>query len=207
VFDSSVFPRAAEYFGQLPGGLDSYPMCRARAEVVEAAWRQYGETVRGRGVPPPLEGLFAGEYPGQEWIPEVYAQLTNLMIRDVAFETDEAYFEWSDDVTAALFDRPVFRAMMRMMPPKVIVMGATKRWGVFHEGSVLAATAFGGARAQSVNATVKLTFPGTLFSQLYLETLTGSFRVILEGVRAKDPTVRLSGVTPGEATYELTWQQ
>lgn len=156
-------------------------------------------------MPEPLGALVRGTVEPRAWIPAVVFQAANLMVRDVAFATDEAFHDWTYDASRELFDKPLLRTLMRLMSPTLIVMGSARRWKEFHQGSTLVARTLS-AQGPRARARATLTYPEGLYPRLFLSGLEHAFAAALAGARAKNPLVRLADASPTEAFFDVTWE-
>jgi hypothetical protein len=215
--DPARLPRAAAYLSSLPQGLQSFPRCRVRDVTVEPYARAFGALAEEPGLPTPVVDIFAGVGGGPTY-PEVVFQLVHLVVRDRVFDDDAPFYEWIFDANAQLFDRPILRSLMRLVSPTLIVLGAAKRWGAFHDGSELTAdrVVVSGDRAETFS---HLRYPSGLFSNVFLRGLEHVFMAALLSSRARAPRVKLARVedigpgslsgTPSEslalASYEVSW--
>lgn len=216
--DPDRLPRAAAYLASLPKGLDSFPSCRVRDVTVEPYARAFGALADEPELPTLLVDLFAGAGGGSSY-PEVVFQAAHLVVRDRVFEDDAPFYEWIFNANALLFDRPIVRSLMRLVSPSLIVLGAAKRWGAFHDGSELTAdrVVISGDRAATFS---HLKYPSGLFSKVFLGGLEHVFMAALLSSSARAPRVKLARVEdigPGTlaggpstvlacASYEVGWQ-
>jgi hypothetical protein len=215
--DPVRLPHAAAYLAALPQGLGSFPDCRVREVTVEPYARAFGALADEPGLPAPVADLFAGIGRGPTY-PEVVFQLAHLVVRDRVFEDDAPFYEWIFNANVLLFDRPILRNLMRLVSPTLIVLGATRRWAAFHDGSELTAdrVVVAGERAQTAS---HLKYPAGLFSRVFLRGLEGVFMAALLASRAREPQVKLGGVEEGPgavvgvpgatlatASYEVSWR-
>ena len=216
--DPVRLPHAAAYLAALPEGLASYPACRIRDIVIEPYASAFGALASEPGLPAPVADLLRGGN-GKSSYPEVVFQVAHLVVRDRAFGDDASFFEWQFHANTSVFDRPILRNLMRLVSPTLVVLGATKRWTAFHEGSELTAGRIvpAGERAQTQ---AHLKYPARLFSRLFLVGLEQAFLAALLASRAKDPRAKLdrveeaAGPAPGRsprdanaavASYEVSW--
>jgi hypothetical protein len=188
----------------LPRGLESFPECRARGEVFDDVRLRFSEIGRDPMLPGVVTGFFKGEY-ANRWMPEVVGQTVNLMIRDVALQTDDALFKWSYETSSRLFRDSPFRVLMKLVSPTLLVMGAAQRWSALHEGTALEAGKV--ERIEGGSATTGLLrFPAGLFPALFLRTLVPAFQAAVENARARDVAVALRHFSNTDAEYRITWR-
>jgi len=216
--DPSRLPQASAYLASLPQGLESFPACRVRDIAVEPYANAFGALASEPGLPPFVADLLRGSGSRTSY-PEVAFQIAHLVVRDRAFGDDASFFEWQFHANTAVFDRPILRNLMRLVSPTLVVLGATKRWTAFHEGSELS-TGRIVSTSERAETLAHLKFPGRLFSRLFLLGLEQAFLAALVASRAKDPRVKLGrveespGPAPGRsprdangavASYEVSW--
>jgi hypothetical protein len=122
----------------LPQGLETFPECRVRGEVFDDVRLRFPEIGRDPMLPGVVTAFFKGEY-SNRWMPEVVGQTVNLMIRDAALPTDDAFHKWSYETSSRLFRDSPFRVLMKLVSPTLLVMGAAQRWSAMHAGTTLEA--------------------------------------------------------------------
>ncbi len=202
--DSIHFPSAAKYLRGLPQGLESYPQCVIKTDVLRGLTDEFSDLSRLEPVPPPIDALLAGRYPNP-WFSEVAANALMLMIRDGRFESDEAFFSWYRHYIGQIFDKPAYRVMMHVFSTSLAVMGATRRWATFHRGSTLKAEAIkkDGGRYR-VGGT--LSYPPRLFDRCLLQLIASTYLAALDANRAEEPEVSLEETSPTAARFRASWK-
>ena len=120
------------------------------------------------------------------------------------FGSDAAHLDWVRRYSAEAMHTPFFRAMMMVLSPTLVVMGAAKRWSKAHRGSALS-TAPAPSEGATVLHTGALTFPRGLFPDLYLQGLQHAYTASVSAAGAKNASVTLVGIEPGQARYEIRW--
>lgn len=201
---SSRYPRARAYARALPLGLETFPECRARGEVFDDIRIRFADIGRDPLLPGPVADFFRGQY-SKTWMPEVLGQVVNLMVRDAAMPSDDALFRWSYETSSRLFRDSPFRALMKLVSPTLLVMGAAQRWSALHAGTSLDVGKVERTADGSATSGV-LRFPPGLFPELFLRGLTPAFQAAVENARARDVSVKLNRCSAGHAEYEITWR-
>ena len=203
MLDRARFPAACEYLERLPLGLDSFAKCRVRAMVYEPLAADFPELAEAfpEGQ---LGQLLRRELNPNEWIPEVVGQVANLMVRDACLTSDAEFLDWTFRANQRVFDKPLIRALMRLLSPTLLVIGAARRWSTLHDGSALSSTPVRqvGDRVQTVG---QLRFPDGLFHPVFLGGLTAAFRAALALARGRDVSVLLGHCSASEADYVVSW--
>jgi hypothetical protein len=203
--DPAHHPRAAAYVASLPEGLSSFATCWMNRHVLERVSEDFPDLGAGEALPPAIADFFANRVAGN-WITEATGNAIYLMIRDHCFGDDASFRAWNQKNIDRLIHNPIFRAIMVLLSPSLVVMGAAKRWGSFHQGTEMKTEPMGqaGARMQ-VRGT--LTYPPGLYDDLLLQLHCSTFLAALAAAHAGEPEVRLGHVTPGKAEYLASWSK
>jgi hypothetical protein len=204
--DSARLPRTATYLDTLPKGIESFKGCEVRSTVFEPHVRDFRRLAAEPDLPGPVADLLSGRLSETPWVPAVVFQVAYLVVRDLGFSDDDAFHRWLYDANQELFDKPLLRNLMKLVSPSLIVMGASKRWTAFHQGSELLPGAVETVDGRSVTLS-RLKFPEGLFSHIFLVGLEHAFLAAVTAARAKDPTVKLSAIEPGLATFTASWRR
>jgi hypothetical protein len=203
MLDASQFPSASAYLRSLPAAWDSFPGCRVRALVFEHIGKQHSDLAQA-APDGPLRQLLKKRVESNEWVPEVVGQVANLMVRDRYFASDEAYCEWTYEMSLNSFGKPLLRQLMRLMSPSLLVLGAAKRWSALHVGSELSTSAVRNL-GERLEVTGHLQFPEGVFPELFLVGLCPAFRAAMSLSRGRDVTVTLAARKPSSADYVVNW--
>lgn len=202
--DPSKFPRASRYLEVLPAGLDSYPECQMQASIQDDLRQQFPAIARAAGLPAPLLDALNGRHQ-DGWYPEVVGNALFLLVRDLAVDDDGQFLAWHHGAMARLFEKPLFRALMLVLSPTLVIMGAANRWHHFHRGTDLGVAPV--TRVSNQFSTVAtLTNPPEIFTELILRMHCLTFQAALEASRAKEPAVTLREATAAGAQFEARWQ-
>lgn len=204
--DSDLLPRTAEYVRTLPQDLESFVGCDTRNTLFEVYARDFSQLATEPSLPRPVSDLLSGRLSDRRWVPEVVFQAASLVIRDLGFEDDAAFFRWIFTVSQEVFEKPLLRTLMKLVSPSLTVLGASKRWGAFHQGSEVFP---GSVRAvNGRNETVmELRYPEGLFPRIFLVGLEQAFLAAIMAARGKEPRVELGAVVAGQATFIASWRK
>lgn len=202
--DRKRLPRLAAYFDRLPDGLASHPNAQLKSDSLDHMRASYPGMLDEVVVPQPMIDIFTNRQPG-EWVPEVIGSSLHLACRDLAFQDDESYLDWSYESSGALFNKPLYRVIMHVLSPTLVIMGAAKRWATFHQGSELKP---GPASKEGSRVTVQgiLSHPGGLFPLLVLQTFARAFEAAVAATRALNPRATLEQSSDTETRYLLSWE-
>ncbi len=203
--DPSRYPHAAAYIESLPGGLASFPECRMNHHVLEHVTTDFPGLGDRERLPPLLADFFAGHVDG-DWLNETVGNAVYLMIRDQCFRDDLSFQEWNQKNIDRLIRNPLFRAIMVLLSPALVVIGAGKRWSSFHLGTTMKTEPVGQS-ADRLHVRAELSFPAGLYSPLILQLHCSTFLAALVAARARQPEVHLGDVKSGSAEYLASWSR
>jgi hypothetical protein len=127
-----------------------------------------------------------------------------LLLRDAVFKTDDALLAFTHEAAMALFKNPLYRVLMRVLSPMLILSGTSKRWGAFRTGSALAAKPVE-KRSNRHVVRLELSHPQKLYPRLMLDTFGAAFRASVELSGARDTRSTLAKNTDTQAEFELSW--
>lgn len=198
-FDPDALPRVAAYERSLPDGLGSYPQCRVRTVVVRASVDRFPGVLGRAGVDPGFSEQVGSHVARDEWMPETLAVALALLCRDAEFSGDDAFLNWHYELSSEIFKQRLYRALMYVVSPTLVVLGAQKRWGAFRQGSTLS------AKVTRNEGEASLEFPSHLYPELTLRGFGEAFQAALVAARARGPSVELIDVTPRSARWTMRW--
>jgi hypothetical protein len=199
VFDPVELPLAASYLARLPEGLDSYPSCRIRTEVTELVLQRFPRILDHPGLSPAFADRLKRALEQDEWMSETLGIVVRMVARDSVFQSDAEYDAWTFEISKELYTRRVYRVLMYLISPSLVVLGATRRWNAFRQGTNLV------AKSHSNGGDLELEFPAHLYPPLVLGGLGQAFRAALEAARARNPRVELDQVEVDRARWSVTW--
>lgn len=200
LFDPESLPRTAAYLASLPDGLDSYPRCRVRTVVTREITDEFPAVLDHPGVDPEVRALLRRSIDGGEWMLDARGMALRLLVRDIAFETDATYHRWYFDVAGRVFAKPLYRFLMYVVSPTLVMLGATKRWAAFREGSTLT------ARLERNRGELELAFPRHLYPELTLVGFGEAFRASVLAARGREPKVELVEASADRGRWSLEWR-
>ena len=192
------------YLRSLPNGARSFPECRARAEIFEEVIPR----VQARA-PAAYERLtrqwFAEGVPRSEWLPETFGNALLLFYRETCFDSDAGFLRDAYEVNGALYQRPLYRALMLVLSPTLVLMGASKRWPSFRVGTNLRAKPV--RRVGEHRATqVVLEHPPGLHTPFHLAAFAEAFRAAADAAGARDASVTVAAESePGRAVWDVRY--
>jgi hypothetical protein len=199
VFDPDSLPLSEAYIAGLPEGLDSYPRCRVRTAVTRLITERFPKLLEHPGIDPAFSVRLRAALDQGEWMPEAIGTVTRILMRDVIFESDGQYNEWTFEISKELFARPFYRALMYVVSPSLVMLGASRRWNAFREGTTLV------AKVQGKGGDIALSFPAGLYTPLVLDGFGHAFRASLVAARARNIRLELVDVQPQSARWSVDW--
>lgn len=199
-FDETSLPHTAVYFRGLPHGLASYPECQVRADVAAEILRLFPEIFQHPGIAPEVVETISSSLAKKDWMPDVQGVVARLLVRDIVCKTDQEYLDWSYRVAGELFKRQIFKVLMYVLSPTLVLLGTEKRWSAFRRGTMLK------SRVDKNSAMAELRFPTNLYTPVVLQGFGEAFRASLTAARATDPKVELVEASPELARWSVRWR-
>ncbi len=187
------------YLATLPQGIDSYPDVRAKASL-------YRSTVEGYTVADPsilpeaLQRLLRDPAPVSSWVPEVHSHAMILISRDLRFNSDRAFIDFAYEKQRKLFSGPLYKIMLSLASPAMLLRTAALRWGSFHRG-----TQFTVEEATGTSARIRVDHPARLWDGLLADAMGAGLKAVLDLSGARD--TRLVVTEQGETHLRIhgTW--
>ncbi len=199
------YPITSAYERRLPEGLDSYPDCAVRADLFRGLGAEVPALLDDPTLPEVMRDVLTERHT-EDWIAETVGLSLLMMVRDVAYDDDQAYFDWSRAWIARTFRKPLYRALMLILSPTLVVMGAARRWSTFHQGSTLTVSKVQ-PRDDRLVLEGHLAFPPHLFQPFILEQVCYSLLAALDASRATEPQINLRECNTAEGGFDISWLQ
>lgn len=193
------FPRLERYLANLPAGLDSYPDVRCRASV----YRIFSDpvdlaTFPFERVPASVARLLREPFLHDGWLPEPLVMATILAVTDFLGFDDAAAASWMHESNGRLVGGRMYRALMSLATPSILVAMAPRQWGVFHRGTKLSAV-------RGKPTRVRLEYPAHLYERLLVGATGSGILHALALSRARDPIVEVEEHGPTVTVYRVDW--
>jgi hypothetical protein len=192
------FPRTSAYLDALGDDLDAHPRCEARTDIYEDLRTEFPAVFTGRGIQPGFVDRIAP--PPATWMREVHGVVALTMVRDAAFDSDDAFDQWNYDRMWRLFQKPWIRSMLFVLSPTLVFMNSASRWERAHRGSTLA------IRGNAKNAEAVLEFPDGLFSDVFCRGFVQLVIAALKAANADEVSLEIVERTPTLARYRGSWR-
>jgi hypothetical protein len=199
-FNPERFPLTAAYMADLPGGVSAHPECQVRTTVSREILTEFPDLLEREGIHADMVRTLRNAVGSGQWMPETLGVALRLATRDVMIDSDTKYLEWTYDVSSRVFAERLYRVLMYVLSPTLVLLGAGRRWNAFRSGTTLTAT------IEQNGGKVELSFPPNLYPELILRGFGEAFRASLVAARARDPHVVLTGHAIGSARWDVTWR-
>lgn len=199
--DPARFPRVARYLAQLPDGLASYPACTAKTSIYLAALEDHPVKPRPGTLPAALESLLVDRTAPGLRVSEVVNNALHLAIADAHFaSSDDDFVAYAYAANKRLFESRLYRVLMWVASPRMVLKGAHSRWYSFHKGTDIS------LKHTAHSANITLTYPPRLHDGLMLRCFAVAFKAAAEAGNGKDVRFDLSRDHDTRAEYEGTWK-
>ena len=199
--DAARFPSLAAYVDALPDGLASYPDCRSKGTLLRSSLDHHDTEDMAKGIGPVLADILRSPPPAGVWAPAVYNDALFHAACDLHYPSDEAMLRWCRDRTDAMANNPLYRAIIRLPTPRMIVSIASRFHDLFQRGTTLTVI-----DSSATHANARLSFPPHLHSRLNALSNVAMFEVLLEQVNAKRVRVTMTEQSPTHALYACRWR-
>lgn len=200
IVTSSSSRRLESYLGSLPAGLDSYPTCVQKGSVVRTFLAGGPEL---RALPEPLRVLASEKPLATSWVPEVHANALYLALADQHFPRESDFIAYCSRRNADLLRSPMYRALLVIGSPTVMLQTMRVAWPLFHKGGVTLAFVDKGPG----QARIRMAFPPYVVPELIARGIQTSFSVIAEAMLlSRSWTSQMIDYQRDSASYELFWK-
>lgn len=199
--DARKFPRLSAYLKGLPDGLASYPEATAKASMFRDALMEKPVKEVVHLLPDPLAELVLYPPLVSTWVRSVLMQSIFLVMADHHHMTDEAFATWTHRTQKTLLGGPLYRAIVALASPTLLLNGASVRWRSFHRGSDVDVKQTG-----PQEALLMLSFPRGLYAPTNLIGIAGGFQAVAELSNAKPVSVSVLEMTQTKARFEFRWR-
>lgn len=201
VLDAGRFPRVAAYLRGLPLGLASYPEATMKASLFRDAIVDRPLTAAVPFLPAPMVDLIERPPLVSTWVGTVPVQALFLAIADQHRMTDEAFAAWTHRTQKSLLGGRLYRTMMALASPTLLLNGTSVRWGSFHRGSEVEVQQTGPGEAR-----LSVLFPKGLYAPTNLKGFAGGFQAVAELSNAKPVSVTLVEAKPTRGDFLVRWR-
>lgn len=193
-------PETAAYVERLPEGLRSYPGCIIRGTQTRPTIEELRDRVDPRALPPELRWPLQHPPTPNQWVPEVPFAALILALREIAFDSDEAFLDWAGGALRRILGSTLYRLILVMATPDRLAQRAPSAWDTLRRGTRRSISERGANHNFG-----HLSFPAHLFSPLHAEVVGRGLQVTYELSRARAPRARVLHYTPTGFDLEVTY--
>jgi hypothetical protein len=197
--DRQRFPTVALYLDRV-GGLHMHPTCEVKASVVRGVVADYGLSAIADGLPAALLAVLRQPPPPNLWIPDVLSEAVLCAAYDFAFTSRAEAEAATVQRNLRLFQSPMYRALMVVTSPRMLLRATGSRWSAFHRGTTLSL-----ASGDDHEATVVLSFPPHLFIPENPLDVRGGLEAALISAGSAHARVVVDAHTDTSITYSATF--
>ena len=195
--DLSLLPRLEAYLKGLPRGLDSYPDSQSKASAIRQ-FRRLAGAERPR-MPDVLESLFHRPPPVSSWFSTVHLQAFKLALTEHLSEAE--FIRTSYEINRELLSGPLYRVLMLVISPRILVNGAASRWAAVHRGNFTAHV-----EADERSAKIELRYPAYLVTPLLAEGIAAGIQAAIDIAGAKDGKMEVVRADATRAWFRSEWR-
>ena len=199
--------RLHTYLASLPAGPRSFPSCQVKGNVLDETLNWLAE-VEG-SIDPAIEGWLSDARPlgrTREWVPEALLNAISLSVIDAGYPSDES---WVLDVhrrQLEAYRTPLYRALLMVLSPTLLTMGASDRWKAYRQGSTLVVDKWQ-KTPEGRAATATLRYPPGLHTEVLLLALGQALLAAVDACGARGSRLEMApGSGPGESRFFLTYE-
>lgn len=199
-FDRARFPTLALYLDRV-GGMNALPSCQAKASVLRELLNEHKLSALPDGaLPAPLLAFARQPPPMNVWVSEVLSEAGFCAAYDYAFTSPAEATAANVRTNLRLFQLPMYRALMIVMTPSLLLRAASMRWSAFHRGSTLTVR-----ESETHSALAVLEFPPHLFIPENPLDVRAALEASLIAAGGKDVSVVVHDATPTSMVYRATF--
>lgn len=195
------FPTLYMYLLRLPNGIQSHPQVKTLADVALLVRGRWPELPNHPDLPPDLRAALSAPWQKGEWVQETVFMALTALVRDIIYKDDEKYLQFCYDTSKEAYAGPVMRRLMHLVSPSLVVIGASKRWESFKQG-----TTFRTKNGKQESTTVVLTYPDHLYVRCMLEGFGKSLHAAIDCTKVSETSVQARIISPTECHYSIAWK-
>ncbi|MGH1343045.1 MAG: hypothetical protein ACRBN8_15905 [Nannocystales bacterium] len=197
----ALFPATAAYIARLPKGLESHPECLVKASLYRSTleMRPIPRTA-AETLPPQLKRMVLQPDPVSAWVPEAHSLALLTAHFDVCFGSHEEFERSCYLRQRRLFDSPLYRAVVKLASPNLLLRTAALRWGALHRGTTLEVS-----ENRPGSAELSMEHPPNLWGEPTRIALTAGFRALLDLCGARNATVEVADASATHMRLSGRW--
>lgn len=195
----SAFPSLMEYLQSMPLGPNAVPSCTAVGGYCNLLRKQNPDILLNKQMPALIRLKMQSTWSDTDWINCALQVCIVLAIYDQKGQDRPAARQALNRAFTEMCKQPLYRVVMMVLSPSLVMSGAAKRWHYFFRGCDLTSV------VRQDHAVLTLTAPPNLFPRLYCEIFSEVFAVAVLCAGAKHATSQLSSWTATTSVFEVTW--
>jgi hypothetical protein len=199
--DPDLYPRTSKYLKSLPSGLDAYPDCRTATDLYILLRQLAPEVFKEPTLPVELRMRLGEQWAPRQFLPASLAFTLVLALRDRHFKSDTSYKAALYEHGAAVFRQPLFRALMVIMSPSLMVMGASMRWKQWYENIPMTTK-----QLKKQEARLRLMYPPNLCPETWLVGIGATYCAAIDCAGGKETQCTITELQPTTAEFSLLWK-
>lgn len=197
------YRRLDEYIKSLPRGLDSYPACRMKASIYRRALESKPLLGLDRtSLPASLCDLIDEPLLVSSWMEATKGFAVIMLVADHYGMSDDETRRWLFDLNQTLFGGRLYRGMMKLASPTLLMRIASNLFGAFHQGMSFELT-----ELAPNSAGIVLRYPQLVVSNFVASGLGEVFSCAFSVSNAKNVTVRVDEVARAHARFTVRWDK
>ncbi|RYE99784.1 MAG: hypothetical protein EOO77_34995 [Oxalobacteraceae bacterium] len=200
LIDGAMYPSLKAYFDTMPQGILTHPSAQTRAFYSIELRKRLGTKLAESKLPFTLKQALLASWKPDDWIPATTYAALSCICADTLWRTQQEFHAGMYETASVMYASMLFRAVMFIMSPSLMMMGAASRWNGFHKGTSLRAEA-----ATKTSGRFILGYPSKLFAEPCLRSLGATFDCAISGAGAKNFTYKMTDVSDSNAVYQMTW--
>lgn len=200
MLDAGRYPLLAEYIHALPGGLDAYPECEAKASLITSALDGHDTEAMLDGLPDVVLDAIENPPPAGVWVPAALCDAVFFAVCDRYYPDEAAVKQWTYERTRAMAKNALYKALLRVPGPAILLKASAKAHGLFQRGTLFDIVLSKG------RAEIDLSFPPRLHVGLNLIANVALWQALVEITGGKQVESSMVSSTQTRASYLVTYQ-
>ena len=197
--DRQRFPTVALYLDRV-GGLHKHASCEVKSSVVRHVVDDYGLGAIVEGLPSLMLRVLQQPPPANLWMSTVLCEAVLCAAYDFAFTSRHEAIAATVERNLRLFQSPMYRALMVVTTPKMLLRATGARWSAFHRGTTLEMVSAGAHDAVAV-----LSFPPHVFIPENPIDVRGGLEAALLASGSTNVSVVVESHTATSITYRAAF--
>lgn len=199
--------RLYAYLESLPDGPRSFPQAQVRGEVLDATLEWLEEI---ESSPDPVLRDWIRRYRPMgrslEWIPEALLNAVSVQIIDDGYPSDDSWLNEVYRRQRKVYQTPLYRALLMVLSPTLLTMGAGDRWKAYRKGSELVVDKWTRDGDRRVS-TATLRYPAGLHTEVHVRSLATALVAAVDACGAQETKMELLDEgRPGEARFRMSYR-